>query len=170
MSLIGISIVAVLFLFWLIYFKESPSAEAASTYPQWINGLDSFNALMNSFATCFLLLGFRAIKLGHKTEHSRWMKAAFAASSLFLISYITYHYYHGDSSFQGQGALLRFVYFSILISHILLSIIVLPMVLITFYFALSQRWERHRALARWTFPLWLYVSATGVAIYFFLNV
>lgn len=168
MSLIGISVVAILFLFWLIYLKESPRTENTA-YPQWINSLDSFNALMNSFATCFLLLGFRAIKLGRTIEHSRWMKAAFAASSLFLISYITYHYYHGDSSFHGQGALLRITYFSILISHILLSIIALPMVLITFYFALSQRWERHRALARWTFPLWLYVSATGVAIYFFLN-
>jgi uncharacterized membrane protein YozB (DUF420 family) len=95
------------------------------------------------------------------------MTGAFGASTLFLISYLTYHYYHGSTKFQGQGA-IRAVYFTILITHTILAAAIVPMVFITFSRALKERFDRHRKIARWTLPLWLYVSVTGVVVYLML--
>ena len=99
---------------------------------------------------------------------SRSMITAFAASSLFLIGYIIHHTVHGDTRFLTEGW-LRPVYFFILVSHIILSIAVLPLVLTTFYFAACRRWSAHKALARWTYPIWLYVSVTGILVFLFLR-
>ena len=96
------------------------------------------------------------------------MATAFAASSLFLIGYIIHHTVHGDTKFLTTGW-LRPTYFFILITHVVLSIVVLPMVLTTLFFAATKRWSAHRALARWTWPLWLYVSVTGVLVFVFLR-
>jgi putative membrane protein len=97
------------------------------------------------------------------------MLSALASSGVFLVSYVTYHAYHGDSTFLGQGA-VRPIYFAILISHILLSVVALPLVLSTVYLSLSGRFAVHRRLARWTFPIWLYVSVTGVVVFAMLQV
>jgi putative membrane protein len=88
-------------------------------------------------------------------------------STLFLISYLTYHYYHGDTRFLGQG-IIRPIYFTILITHVILAIVIVPLVLITLFRALRLDFIRHRRIARWTFPLWLYVSVTGVIVYLML--
>ena len=96
------------------------------------------------------------------------MVSAFAASAVFLVGYVLYHYAHGDTQYQGQGT-IRIVYFSVLISHVLLSIVMLPMILTTFFLATRERFAAHKRLARWTLPIWLYVSVSGVLIYFMLR-
>lgn len=95
------------------------------------------------------------------------MLAAFASSTLFLISYLTYHYQVGSVPFKGQG-FVRIIYFSILLTHTILAVVVVPLVLVTLFRALRNRFDAHRRIARWTFPIWLYVSVTGVAVYWML--
>ena len=100
-------------------------------------------------------------------RHRAAMLGAFATSALFLISYVTYHVHAGSRPFAGQGP-VRYLYFTILISHVLLAAAILPLALVTLSRALGRRFDRHAALARWTLPIWLYVSITGVAVYFML--
>jgi putative membrane protein len=113
-------------------------------------------------------MGLIKIKQKKIECHKKNMLLAFAASTLFLICYIIYHTYHGDQKFMGVG-FIRPIYFFILISHIGLSVITLPMVLLTFSMAYLKSWEKHSKLAKWTAPLWLYVSVTGVLIVIFLK-
>jgi len=161
----AVSAVAIGFLFWLIYFREG----AGPTSPESVAFLPAVNATLNGLSAICLVLGFRAIKRRDRGLHQRFMQLALAFSSLFLVSYIVYHSLHGDTPFPGQGA-IRPIYFFILISHIVLSVIALPMVLSTFYLSWSGQFARHKKLARWTFPLWLYVSVTGVVIFAMLRV
>lgn len=130
--------------------------------------LPAVNAALNSLATAFLVAGWIAIKRRAVRVHKRLMVAAFASSALFLVSYLTYHYVHGDTKYQGEGV-LRLVYFAILISHVLLSMAVVPMALTAFYLAWRRQFARHRRLTRIALPIWLYVSVTGVVIYFMLR-
>ena len=130
--------------------------------------LPAVNAGLNSVAASLLIAGYVAIKRGAREVHKYCMVAAFVASSLFLVCYLTYHYVHGDTKFAGVGT-IRTVYLIILASHVILSMAIVPMALVTFFFAFGERWTRHRAIARWTLPIWLYVSVTGVLIYFMLR-
>jgi len=141
----------------------------AGPEPPWVAWLPFVNAFFNSASAAAIVLGVAAIRRGRRDVHQRWMFTALGSSAVFLVSYVTYHALHGDSRFLGQGA-VRPIYFAILISHILLSILVLPLVLSTFYLSLSGRFAAHRRLARWTFPLWLYVSITGVVVFLMLQV
>jgi uncharacterized membrane protein YozB (DUF420 family) len=125
------------------------------------------NATLNGTSGVLLLIGRSLIKHGRMTAHRAVMIAALISSSLFLTSYLYYHYHVGSIHFQGHG-LWRPVYFAILISHTTLAIVIVPMVIITLSRALLQRYAAHRAIARWTFPLWLYVSVTGVIVYLML--
>jgi putative membrane protein len=129
--------------------------------------LPLLNALLNS--TCFVLLlsGYLAIRQRHVHVHKACMLAACATSVLFLISYVTYHYQVGSKPFLGQGS-VRPVYFTILISHTILAVVIVPLVIMTVYRAWRGDWLRHRRIARWTLPVWLYVSVTGVVIYLML--
>ena len=158
-AIIGVSAAASGFLVWLVFF-HSP-LDAANTHLVFLPAL---NALLNLLCTVALLFGFRFIWREQITRHRNAMFTAFFFSTLFLVSYITNHALHGDAHFQGQG-LIRPVYFALLISHILLSVIALPMILITFFFSLTGRFPLHRRIARYTFPVWLYVSVTGVIVY-----
>jgi len=110
------------------------------------------------------VIGYRLIRRGRIEQHRPAMIAAFATSSLFLISYLVYHANVGARPFPGQGA-IRQVYFAILISHIVLAATVPPLAIITLTRALRERFDRHRKIARWTLPIWLYVSVTGVIVY-----
>ncbi len=157
------SVVVLGFLFWLLY-GRTPGAVA----PVWTSRLPAVNAVLNGTCTLFLLAGFAAIRRGHRERHHRLMLAALSSSVLFLVSYVVYHHFHGDTPFQGQGP-IRIVYFVVLITHIVGSVIVLPLVLTTLRFAATSRFERHRRWARVTLPVWLYVSVTGVAVYLFLR-
>jgi putative membrane protein len=159
-----ISGIAIGFLVWLIYIKDTPDASVAAGE----SVLPAVNAALNSLSTCFLVAGFAAIRKGRIEIHRRLMISAFVSSTLFLITYIIYHNTHGDTPFQGTG-IIRPVYFFILISHILLTTVALPMILTTFFFALSGRFAAHKRIARFTFPAWLYVSVTGVMIFFLLK-
>jgi len=125
------------------------------------------NASLNGTSALLLLIGRNFIKHGRMTAHRAVMIAALCASTLFLASYLYYHAHVGSLRFQGQGW-SRPVYFSILISHTILAAAIVPLVIITLSRALREKFDRHRVIARWTFPLWLYVSVTGVVIYVML--
>ena len=132
-----------------------------------ISQLPALNATLNSISAILLVTGYFFIRLKNIKAHRVCMISAFGASALFLISYLTYHYYHGATKFPGQGA-VRAVYFFILITHTILAVAVAPMVLVTFSRALKERFDSHRRVARWTLPIWLYVSVTGVIVYLML--
>jgi putative membrane protein len=135
--------------------------------PEYIPYLPHVNALLNTTSALFLIAGYLFIKQGRIETHKKCQLTAVITSTLFLISYLTYHYYHGDTRFLGQG-LIRPIYFTILITHVILAIVIVPLVLITLFRALRLDFIRHRRIARWTFPLWLYVSVTGVIVYLML--
>jgi putative membrane protein len=129
--------------------------------------LPAVNATLNAVATVFLAAGWVFIRRRQIERHRLCMLGAFVASALFLTSYLVYHANVGSVPFQGQGA-LRTIYFSILITHVVLAALILPMALMTLSRALARRFDRHRRIARWTLPIWLYVSVTGVVIYVML--
>jgi uncharacterized membrane protein YozB (DUF420 family) len=132
-----------------------------------ISDLPAVNAALNATAATLLVIGYTLIRRGRIRQHRAVMLAAFATSTLFLISYLVYHAHAGSRPFPGRGP-IRGVYFTILITHIILAAAILPMALITLSRALSQKFDRHKAIARWTLPIWLYVSVTGVIVYLML--
>ena len=132
-----------------------------------VTDLPEVNATLNAIAASLLTIGYIYIRRGHPQEHRLCMIAAFATSALFLASYLVYHFNVGSVAFTGQGT-IRTVYFTILISHIILAIAILPMAIVTLLRALRGQFESHRRLAKWTLPLWLYVSVTGVVVYWML--
>ncbi len=152
-----------IFLFWLLYFRDG-----AETVPAWVYSLPTVNAVFNSIATALLILGFVQIKKRNFDAHMKFNLAAFVASAFFLISYVLYHNFIGHTPFPGEG-LIRPVYFFILITHIILSVVVVPLILSSFFFAFAGRFAIHRKVSKFTFPIWIYVSVTGVVIYFILN-
>jgi len=125
------------------------------------------DASLNGTSAVLLLIGRGYIKRGRMAAHRAFMIAALACSSIFLACYLYYHWHVGSVPFQGQGW-SRKVYFTILISHTILAAVIVPMIIITLSRALRERFDRHRAIARWTYPLWMYVSVTGVIVYFML--
>ena len=129
--------------------------------------LPAVNATLNAIAAVLLVCGYVMIKRGRWQTHRRFMLSAFATSALFLISYVVYHANVGSKPFGGQGA-IRYLYFAILISHVILAAVILPLALITLTHGLRERFERHVPIARWTLPIWLYVSVTGVIVYLML--
>ena len=135
--------------------------------PEYIPFLPHLNAVLNTTSALLLLAGFRFIRLGRIQAHRNCQVAALLTSTLFLISYLTYHYYHGATRFTGQG-LVRPVYFTILLTHTILAVVIVPLILVTLYRAVRRDFLRHRRIARWTLPLWLYVSVTGVIVYLML--
>jgi uncharacterized membrane protein YozB (DUF420 family) len=129
--------------------------------------LPTLNAMLNATSAIFLIAGYRFIRRKRIKQHKFCMLAAVTASVLFFISYLYYHYHAGSKPFMGQGAIRTF-YFIILISHTILAVINVPFVLVTLTRALKERFDQHARLARYTFPLWMYVSITGVIVYLML--
>ncbi|HXQ98312.1 MAG TPA: DUF420 domain-containing protein [Candidatus Limnocylindrales bacterium] len=127
----------------------------------------ALNASLNALSAVLLSVGFVMIRRRRIRAHRACMLSAFFVSTAFLISYVTYHIRVGNVLFQGQGW-IRPVYFTLLISHVTLAIVILPLALITLSRALREQFDRHRRIARWTLPLWLYVSVTGVIVYVML--
>ncbi len=133
----------------------------------------TINATLNGTSAVLLFIGHSLIQRGRIAAHRTFMIAAFATSSLFLACYLTYHYllYHyahsASKHFQGHGW-VRLLYFTILISHTILAVVIVPLVIMSLSRGLREQFDRHRAIARWTYPLWLYVSVTGVIVYFML--
>jgi len=157
-----VSTAAVGFLGWLLLVREGGGVNADLSF------MPGVNAALNATSATLLLLGLGAIRSGRREVHKRLMVSAFAASAVFLVGYVLYHYAHGDTRYEGVGP-VRIAYLTILITHVILSIVMLPMILTTFYLAARERFAAHKRLARWTLPIWLYVSITGVVIYFMLR-
>jgi uncharacterized membrane protein YozB (DUF420 family) len=132
-----------------------------------IEDLPALNAALNGLASIFLVTAYLLIRSGRRELHKRFMLAALVTSALFLVSYVTYHYHAGSRPFPGQG-LIRVVYFAILIPHVLLAATILPLALVTTARGLRSQFDHHVRIARWTLPLWLFVSVTGVVIYLML--
>ncbi|HTV82085.1 MAG TPA: DUF420 domain-containing protein [Acidobacteriaceae bacterium] len=158
-AIIGISAVATLFLFWLIYVH--PAADQRDLHYTFLPNL---NALLNGLAAVALVFGYYFVRTHRIAAHRKAMFTAFAFSSLFLLSYVANHALHGDTLYPVHDRAYYDAYLPILISHIALATLGLPVVLITFYLSLSGRIRMHRKVARFTFPLWLYVSVTGVVV------
>ena len=129
--------------------------------------LPTVNAVLNSICTVLLVAGYFFISRRNVRAHRACMIAAFTTSALFLISYLNYHFYHGATGFKGTGW-VRPLYFAILITHTILAALIVPFVLVTLYRAWRNDFARHRKIARWTLPMWLYVSVTGVVVYLML--
>jgi putative membrane protein len=157
-----VSVAALSLLAWLLLIRRG-GAEGVD-----LRFMPAVNASLNALAASLLLAGWVAIKRGARRVHKYLMVSTFAASALFLVGYLAYHYVHGDTKYAGTGA-MRAVYLVILASHVLLSMPVLPMALTAFYLAWRKDFRRHRKVTRWLAPIWLYVSVTGVVVYFMLR-
>ena len=129
--------------------------------------LPTVNATLNALSGALLLTGYILIRRRQINAHRNAMLGAFASSTLFLISYLVYHAEVGSRPFAGQGA-IRYVYFAVLISHVVLAAVILPMAITTLSRGLRGRYEAHKRIAKWTFPTWMYVSVTGVIVYLML--
>ena len=125
----------------------------------------ALNATLNGTSAILLMAGYAAIRAGKREAHKRFMISAFVVSCVFLASYLVYHYRVGHVPFAGQGW-IRPVYFVLLTSHVILAFVIVPLILITLRRAWMERFDKHRAIAKWTLPLWFYVSVTGVIVYF----
>jgi len=132
-----------------------------------MSDLPTVNATLNTISAILLTIGYVCIRSRRPIAHRNCMIAAFAVSALFLTSYLTYHYHAGSTPFQSEGW-MRGVYFAVLIPHVVLAALILPLALCTLYFAIRKRFNTHRRIARWTLPIWLYVSVTGVVVYLML--
>ncbi len=155
--------VVLTFLVWLIYLRPGSGGRSVA-----ISFLPAVNAGLNAAAALFLVSAFRAIRNGNENLHRKLMVTAFCISGLFLLSYVYYHSLQGDTKFLGEGW-IRPVYFAILISHIFLSVIMLPLIFSSLFFGLTDRRRLHKRVARIALPVWLYVSVTGVIIFFLLR-
>ncbi len=161
-TIILISTAAFLFLVWLLFYKGGGNYSS-----DLIQNLPALNALLNGTSTVLLLFGYHAIRHRKYKRHMKFNLTAFFTSVLFLISYVIYHSFEGDTHFSAQGA-IKYIYFTILISHIILSAVVVPLILTSFYLAFSGKIKTHRKVSKFTLPVWLYVSVTGVVIFFML--
>jgi putative membrane protein len=161
---LAVSVVVLVVLMGIIY-----GHGRASEVPAWVSWLPAVNASLNGTSAVFLVLAYLAIRRRDIVTHSRRVLTSLGASALFLVSYIVYHSVHGDTPFGGQG-LVRSVYFFILITHVVLSAVALPLVFLSLFFSLSGRFPRHKKIARYAFPVWLYVSVTGVLVFALLRI
>jgi putative membrane protein len=161
-AILAISALASGFLFWLIYIHPAAASSAQYAF------LPAMNAAFNGLSAVALLIGFTFIRARRIAAHRASMITAFLFSTLFLAGYILHHALHGDVRYPAQAAFRTF-YLWLLGTHIVLAVVALPLVLVTFFFSLSGHFPQHRKVARWTFPLWLYVSITGVVTYAMLR-
>lgn len=162
LSIAAISVIVVALIGWLTYLRTPGQV------PDWAHGLPGLNAAFNFSSAICLICGYICIKRGQRAIHMRFMLTALFLTLGFLISYLAYHVYAADTKFLGEGW-IRPLYFAILISHVTLSIVLFPLALCVVFYAVTQRFEKHKHLAHIVFPIWLYVSVTGVAVYFFLR-
>ena len=132
-----------------------------------VHSLPSINACFNAASAILLVTGYVMIRKNRVAAHRACMISALLCSVFFLAGYLTFHYQAGSTKFTGEGA-IRILYFTILISHTILAVVIVPLVLITVFRAVRGRFDEHKAIARWTLPIWLYVSVTGVVVYFML--
>ncbi|MCJ8165276.1 DUF420 domain-containing protein [Pontibacter sp. E15-1] len=133
-----------------------------------VSFLPAFHAILNSMTAVALVVGYVNIKRQNIRNHRTAMLVAFGLSSIFLVSYVTYHFLGVRTIYGGEGA-LKFIYYFILLTHIVLAVVIVPLVLLSVYFGISNQLARHRRISRWTFPIWLYVAVTGVLVYLMIS-
>ena len=152
------------FLCWLLYVKQPVGARST-----FLDSIPAINATLNGVSTVLLCCGLAAILRRRFTLHMRFMFAALCSSALFLVGYVVHHYNRGNTLYNNHGPIVRPAYYAILISHVVLSAVVVPLILRSFYLSLSGQYALHRRVSRFTFPIWLYVSVTGVVVFAFLR-
>lgn len=162
-AILLVSSLGILFLIWLVYIHHAPEA-----LHDRLLFLPPLIALFNGLSAIAIVTGVIFIRRRQIARHRAAMMTAFVFSCLFLVAYLTDHAIHGDILFEGQGV-IRILYFVLLASHIFLSMVALPVILITFFFSLTGRFRQHKKIAHFTVPIWLYVSVTGVVIYAMLR-
>ncbi len=156
------------FVFLLVLVLDSKMLPRPEPMPAFARYLPMLNAFINASCTVLLIMSLLAIRKKNVERHKRINLATFVLSSLFLISYVLYHWMSEETKFP-SGHPLRPLYLGILISHIILAAAVLPMVLLSFWYGLSKQVQKHRKLVRWAFPIWLYVTTTGVIVYLMIS-
>ena len=152
------------FLCWLLYVRQAVGARSA-----FLDAIPAINATLNGVSTVLLCCGLAAILRRRFTLHMRFMFAALCSSALFLVGYVIHHFNSASTVFVNHGRFVRPAYFAVLISHVTLSAVAVPLILASFFLSLSGRYSLHRRVSRFTFPVWLYVSVTGVAVFAFLK-
>ena len=133
-----------------------------------VSYLPAFHAILNSCTAVALIIGYVSIKRKLVKAHRGAMLAAFGLSAIFLVSYVTYHFLGERTIYGGEGT-LKYIYYFILLTHIVLAIAIVPLVLLSVYFGITNQLERHRRISKWTFPIWLYVAITGVLVYLLIS-
>lgn len=154
--------------FLVVVILDSKILPRPQPMPEFARYLPMLNAFINGTCTVLLLLSLRAIKKKNVALHKQLNLSTFVLSSLFLISYVLYHWMSEETKFPADHP-LRTLYLSILISHIVLAALVLPMILVSFWYGLTNQVKKHRKLVKWAFPIWLYVTSTGVIVYFMIS-
>ncbi|WP_114783373.1 DUF420 domain-containing protein [Botryobacter ruber] len=163
MTVIAVLSVAIPVVVALLFFM--PKANASNVDVSYLPG---FHAILNSLTAVALVIGYYNIKKGKVRNHRAAMLTAFGLSAIFLVSYVTYHFLGERTVFGGEGA-LKYIYYFILLTHIVLAVVIVPLVLLSVYFGITEQNARHRRISRWTFPIWLYVAVTGVLVFILIS-
>ncbi len=161
--LIGILSVLIPIVVAMLFFMPKQGSDSVD-----VSFLPTLHAILNSMTAIALVVGYYNIRKGNIKLHRAAMATAFGLSAIFLVSYVTYHFLGERTMYGGDGFLKMFYYF-VLITHIVLAVVIVPLVLLSMYFALSEQFVRHRRISRWTFPIWLYVAITGVLVYLLIS-
>ncbi len=163
-----IAMVVSIVVFILVALLNKRVLNPPSEFPYFIYKLPLLHAVINGTCAVLLILSLKAIKAGNVLKHKKLNLTAFGLSALFLISYVTYHFFVPETSYGGEG-ILKYIYYFILLTHIPLAALVLPLILLSFWYALNENIAKHRKIVRFSYPIWLYVAVTGVLVYLFIS-
>jgi putative membrane protein len=163
-----IALVLSIVVFVLVVLLNKRVLNPPTEFPDFIYRLPLLHAIINGTCAVLLVLSLRAIKAKNIARHKALNITTFGLSALFLISYVVYHFFVPETTFGGEG-IIRYVYYIILTTHIILAAVVLPLILLSFWYALNQKIDKHRKIVRFTFPIWLYVAVTGVIVYLMIS-
>lgn len=163
LTLIAVLSVAIPLVVAILFFMPKSESDKVD-----VSFLPAFHAILNSCTAVALVIGYYNIKRNHVKAHRASMLFAFGLSAIFLVSYVTYHFL-GERTIYGGDGLLKYIYYFILLTHIVLAIVIVPLVLLSVYFGITNQLARHRRISRWTFPIWLYVAITGVLVYLLIS-
>lgn len=163
-----IALVLSIVVFVLVVLLNKRVLNPPTEFPDFIYRLPLLHAIINGTCAVLLVLSLRAIKAKNIARHKALNITTFGLSALFLISYVVYHFFVPETTFGGEG-IIRYGYYIILITHIILAAVVLPLILLSFWYALNQKIDKHRKIVRFTFPIWLYVAVTGVIVYLMIS-
>lgn len=163
-----LTLVISIVVFLLVLLLNRRVFPAPDSYPDWIHFLPKLNAMINGTCAVLLILSLRMIKQKKIAMHKKLNLTAFFLSALFLISYVCFHYFVPETSYGGEGV-MRTIYYIILISHIILAALVLPLILLSFYHGLQSNVSKHRRIVRFSYPIWLFVTLSGVLVYLMIS-